>query len=78
MQDDAFDAPHSFFFRNTRVSDAVHVPLQQRLFVFRPQITPIGDALVEVMRDQVENVFFQIRAGTTNGMHFALPDHFRQ
>ena len=31
-----------------------------------------------VVRDEIENIFFEIRAGRADPMHLVLPDHFRE
>ncbi len=40
------------------------------------QIAPVGDALIEVVRHQVEDIFFEIGAGAADGVDFILANHF--
>src|SRR5579875_1387999 len=71
----ALDAPHGLFLRNTSVGHAIHVPVEQRLFVAWRQVAPVRHALVEIVRHQVEDVFLEIRARAGNAMYLVLPDH---
>jgi hypothetical protein len=71
-----FHAAHRFAFRNAGVRHAVHVAIEQRLFVFRRQRAIARHAFVIIMRDEIENILFQIRAGAGDEMHLVLPDHF--
>ena len=44
-------------------------------FVSGSQVAVVRNALVVIVRDEVENVLFQIRAGAADGVNFVLPDH---
>ena len=51
---------------------------QQRFLVGWRQIAVMRDADVVVMRDQIEHVFLEVRAGAADGVDFLLADHFGQ
>ena len=51
---------------------------EQRLLVGGRQIAIVRDALVEIVRNQIENIFFEIRAGAADAMNFVLADHLGQ
>src|SRR5262249_51624687 len=51
---------------------------EQVILLLRTQFTIIGNAFVLATRDQVKKVFFEVRTRTGNGVHFILPDHFRE
>jgi len=78
LQHDALDAPHRFLLGNAGVRDAVEMPIEQCLLVARREITVVRNALVVCVCDQVEEVFLEIGAGAADGVHFLLPDHFRE
>ncbi len=73
-----FHAAHRFAFRNAGVGHAVHVAIEQRLFVLGSERAITRHALVVIVRDEIENVFFQIRAGAGDELHLVPPDHFRE
>ena len=54
------------------------MPVQQRLFVIRRQIPVIGDALVKVVGDKVENILLEIGAGANDAVDLVATDHLRQ
>jgi hypothetical protein len=72
------DAPHGLHLGNASVGNAVHVPRQQLRFVGRSQVAVVRNALVEVMRDQIEHIFFQIGAGAADAVNLVLAYHLRQ
>ena len=63
---------------NAGIGHAIHVLIEQLLLVFRRQIAPVRNTLVEIVRNQIENVFLQICAGAANAMHLILTDHLGQ
>ncbi len=78
FEDDGFDAAHGFHFWNAGVGDAVHVAVEQVGFVLRGEVAVVRHALVEVVGDEVEDVFFEIRAGAADAVDLVLADHFGQ
>jgi hypothetical protein len=54
------------------------VALEQRLLVGGRQVAVIRHALVVIVRDEIEDVLLEIRAGAADGVDLVLPDHFRQ
>ena len=75
FEDDIFDAAHRFHFGNAGVRDAVHVSLEKRLFIGRREVAVVRDALVKIMRDEIENVLLEIRARADDAVDFSLTDH---
>ena len=71
----AFDAPERLFLGDAGVGDAVEVAAQQRFLVRGAELPVMRQALVVLVRHQVEDVFLEIRAGAGNGVHIALADH---
>jgi hypothetical protein len=51
---------------------------EERLLVGGREVAIVRDALVEIMRDKVEHVFFEVRAGAADGVNPVSADHFRQ
>ena len=77
LEDDALDAAHRFFFRNAGVGDAVQMPIEQRLLVGRRQIAIVRHPLVVVVRDEIEDVFFEIGAGAADRVNLAAAESSR-
>ena len=76
FQHGLFHAAHGFAFGNAGVRHAVHVAVEQRLFVLRRQRAIAGNAFVIVVGDEIENVFFEIRAGAGDQINFVAANHF--
>lgn len=76
FEDDIFDAAHGFHFGNAGVGDAVHVALQEGLFVGGSEVAVVRDALVEIVRHEVEDVFLEICPSANNAVDFSLANHF--
>ena len=74
----ALDAPDRLLFGDAGVGDAVEVPVEQRLLVVRRQVAVVGNAHVVVVRHQVEEVLFEVRAGAADAVDLALADHLGQ
>ena len=72
------DPAHRFHLGNAGVGHAIHVAVEQRLLVGGGEVAVIRHALVVIVRDEIEHVLLEIRAGATDGVHLVLPDHFRQ
>ena len=68
----------SIVLRNARVGDAVHVSIEQALFVLRAQVAVMRHALVVRVGDEVEDIFFQVGTRAADRMHFAGADHLRE
>ena len=51
---------------------------EERVLVFRAQLAVVGHALVVTVSHEVEDVFFEVRAGATDDVDFLLPDHLRE
>ena len=49
--------------------------LDEGLFVGGGEVAVVGDALVVVVGDEVEDVFFEVGAGADDGVDFVLADH---
>ena len=78
FENDIFDAAHGFHFGDAGVGDAVHVALEEGLFVGGGEVAVVRDALVEVVGDKVEDVFFEVGAGADDAVDFSLADHFSE
>ena len=72
------DAPHGLPLRDAGIGDPVHVPLEQRLLVFRAQLPVMRHALVAFVGHEVEDVLLQVRPGARDGVHLVLADHLGQ
>ena len=75
LQHLALDAPHGFFFGNARIGHAIQAALAQRQLFVIGQIAVVGNPAVVMVRDEIENVLFQVGARGANGVHFFLADH---
>src|SRR5207302_4245518 len=72
LQHLALDAAHGFFLGNAWVGHAIQAALAQgQLFVIG-QIAVTGNAAVMIVRDKIENIFFEVGARGANGVHFIL------
>ena len=78
LHHNALDAPHGLFFGNARVGHAIQMALEQFHFFGRRELPVIGNALVMIVRYEVVDVFFEVRARAADSVHFVLPDHFRE
>lgn len=67
--------PHRFIFRDTSISHAVQVSFEQLLFLLRSEVPILGQVQIVVVSHEVEYIFFEVGAGTTNNVHFVLPNH---
>ena len=76
FEDDIFDAAHGFHFGDAGVGDAVHVALEEGLLVGGGEVAVVGDAFVEIVGDEVEDVFLEVGAGADDAVDFSLADHF--
>ena len=68
----------SIFGNAGNVRHAVHVPIEQILLIGGGEMAVVRNALVIVVRDQVENILLQIRARADDGVDFVLTDHRRE
>ena len=78
FEDDIFDAAHGFHFGNAGVGDAVHVALEEGLLIGRGEVAVVRDAFVEIVGDEIEDVFFEVGAGADDAVDFSLADHFSE
>ena len=78
LQDLALDAAHGLFLGDARIGHAIEAALAQGQFFVIGQIAVIGDAAVMIVRDEIENIFFEVGARGAYGVHFILPDHLRK
>ncbi len=69
------DAPHRFHLGDARIGHAVHVPRQQLRLVRRCQVAIVGNALIEIVRHKIENIFFKVGARAANPMNLVLANH---
>src|ERR1019366_9896732 len=69
------DAPHRLHLRDAGIGDAVHVAGKQLAFIRGSQIAIVGNALVKVMGDEVEDVFLEIGPGAADAVNLVLADH---
>jgi hypothetical protein len=65
-QNRPLDAADRLLFGNAGVGHPVQVAVQQGLLVIRRQVAVVGHALVVFVRDQVEDVLFQVGAGAAD------------
>jgi len=75
LEHDVLDAAHGLHLGDAGVGDAVHVAGEQRLLVGGGEVAVAGDALVVVVRDEVEDVLFEIGAGADDAVDLVLADH---
>src|SRR5690625_1999687 len=75
---DILDPAHRFYFRNAGIRHPIHVTQKKLLFVSRCQIPIMRNALVKIVRHEVENILLEIRPRAADRMDFPLPDHFGQ
>ncbi len=72
------DPPHRLHLRDAGVGHAIHVPGEQLLLVLRRQLPVMRHALVVVVRDEIENILLEVRAGADDQVHLVAPDHLRE
>ena len=65
-------------FRDAGIGHAIEMLLEELFLVLTGQIAVTRNPAVMVVRDEIVNVLFQIRAGATDGMNFVLTDHLRK
>ena len=75
LQHFVLNAPHRLHLRDAGIGNPVHVAAKQLGFVGWSQIAVVRNALVEVVRHEVENVFLKICAGAADAMNLLLADH---
>jgi len=75
LEDDALDAAHGLHLGDAGVGDPVHVTAEQLGFVGGGQIAIVGHALIEIVGDEVEDVFLKIGSGTRDAVNLVLADH---
>ena len=75
---ETLDPADGFLFGNAGVGHAIQMALQKLFFLSRTQLAVVWKTLVFGARDQIEQVFFQIRTGAGDGMDFVLTNHLRQ
>ena len=73
-----FDPPHRLSLGDARVRDAIHVTIQQRLLVFGSELPVMRHLFVMIVRDEIEDVLLEIRAGATDRMDLVAADHLRE
>ncbi len=76
VEDDPLDPPHRLFFEDTVIGNAIEPVREEVFFVRRCEIPIARYAGLVVVRHQVEDVFLEIGACTTDGVYLALADHF--
>ena len=69
------DAPHGFHLRNAGVRHPVHVAREEPLLVAVRQLPVARDALIIIVRHEIEHVLFKVGSGADNRMDLILPDH---
>ncbi len=72
------DPPHRFHLRDAGVGHAIHVLGEKFLLILRRELPVVRHPLVVVVRDQIENILFEVRAGADDQVHLVAPDHLRQ
>ena len=72
------DPPHRLHLRDARVGHAIHVPGEQLLLVPWRELPVVRHPLVVVVRDEIENILLEVRAGTDDQVHLVATDHLRQ
>gem|GEM_PF-6887510 len=78
LQHDFLDPPHGFHFGNAGVGHAIHVPVQQILFVVGRQVPVVRHPLVIIMGHEIENILLQVRTRADNRVDLVAPDHLRE
>ena len=77
-QHGGLDPAHRFHLGDAGIGDAIHVALEQRFLVGGREVAVVGHALVVIVRDEIEDVLLEVRAGAADGGDLVLPDHFRE
>src|SRR5690625_150701 len=75
LDNEILDTPHRLFFRDTGIGDTAELTLGKSELVGRTQVSVVRDALVEVVRDEVEDILLEISTSTGDRMDLSLTDH---
>ena len=51
------------------------MPIEELFLIFGAELAIVREALVVIVRDQVENVFFEVGAGPADRVNLLLADH---
>jgi hypothetical protein len=78
LEDRILDGLESLLFRDAGVGDAVEAAALEVLFLLWCQAPPVGDAVIMIVGDKVEQVLFEVRAGAADSVDLLLPDHLCQ
>jgi hypothetical protein len=54
------------------------MPVEQRLLVGGREVAVVRDALIVIVRDEIEDILFEVRAGAADGVDFPHADHLRE
>ena len=76
LEDGFLEPPHGLHFGDASVGHAIHVTIEQGLFVSGREIAIVRNAFVVVVGHQIEDVLFEIGAGAGNDGDFVAADHF--
>jgi hypothetical protein len=74
----AFDAADRLVLRNARVRDAVQVLIEQLFFLLGREVAIVWYSHVVLVRDEIEDVLFEVGTGAANRMHLATANHLSQ
>jgi hypothetical protein len=77
-QDDVLEAAEGLLLGDAGVGDAVEMLVEERLLLLRGEVAPVRDAAVVVVRDEIVEIFLQVRPGAGNAVDLPLADQFRE
>ena len=75
LKDCRLDPAHRLHLGDAGVRHAVHVALQQTHLIGGSEVAVVGDALVVVVSDEVEDILLEVGTRAADGVHLALTDH---
>ena len=78
LENHILNTAHGFHFRNAGIRDAIHVAGEQLLLIGRSEVSIVRNALVKIMRHQIEDVLLQVRSRANDAMNFSLTNHLRE
>jgi hypothetical protein len=69
------DGTKRLVFWNARVGDAIEARVFEFFLLLGRQISPVGNPPVVVMCDEIEDILFEVRAGTTDSVYGIATNH---
>ena len=78
LENHILNTAHGFHFRNAGIRNAIHVACKQSLLISRSKVAVVRNALVKIMRHQIEDVLLEVRSRANDAMDFSLTNHLRE